>query len=364
MSKPSPQKQKKQKERDQRNRHKKLDRERRQALAARKIEYAQKYPGFVFDSENGDPEFVELVKQAVAQIDFADRSVFQAWEAEVFRIIKQGGWKAGSARMNEIIADAKERGFEGAELGEVCFAVHLGQVVFDLIGETELAKHLPVNDVAFYFGGGDVVGRFDSLLRAKGSGGTVYYSRKRPTLEIDGEKKIVAFSKHAIDRTCDRIKPDRKSYAAVCDVFCFLNYCVYFERCDLDGGQIGFTFYDMCGKAPFWQAHYVTDVLGQENVDPAKGECCYRVGYCPAIIEGGFIKAKTLLLPGFAKTPEYGAILRSSLNRREKQEMIEKAKHLDAGGLWKSNDFSVIKWFHDNGVPQVVQLQTPVFDYK
>ena len=363
MSKPSAKKQKKQKDRDQQNRQKKLDRERRQALTARKIEYAQKYPGFVFDTENGHPEFVELVKKAVAQIDFDDRTVFQPWEAEAFCLIKQGRWKAGSTRMDEIMAEARERGFEGATLGEICFTLHIGQVVFDLIGEAELAKYLPVNDVAFYFGGGDVVGRFESLLHAKGSGGTVYYSRKRPMLEIDGEKQIVAFSRHAIDRTCDRLKSDRKSYVAIGDVFGFLNYCVYFERCDLDGGQVGFTFYDMCGKAPFWQRHYVTEVLGAENVDPAKGECYYRVGYCPAIIEGGFIKAKTLLLPGFAKTPEYGAILRSSLARREKQEMIEKAKHLDAGGLWKSNDLSVIKWFHDNGVPQVVQLPTHVFDY-
>lgn len=363
MSKPSPKKHKKQKDRDQQNRQKKLDREKRQALAARKSEYAQKYPGFIFETENGHPEFVELVKKAVAQINFDDSTVFQPWEAKAFRIIKQRGWKAGSARTDEIIAKARERGFAGAALGEICFALHIGEIVFDLIGEAELARYLPVNDVLFFFGGGDVVGRFDSLLHAKGSGGTVYYSRKRPMLEIDGEKQIVAFSRHAIDRTCDRIKPDSKYSLAISDVFAFLNSCVYFERCDLDGGQVGFTFYNMCGTAPFWQRHYVTEVLGAENVDPAKGECYYRVGYCPAVIEGGFIKAKTLLLPGFAKTPEYGAILRSSLDRREKQAMIEKAKHLDAGSLWKSNDFSVIKWFHDNGVPQVVQIPTPVFDY-
>jgi len=307
---------------------------------------------------------VELVKKAVAQINFDDESVFPPWEAEVYRVIAQVGFKAGSDALQKALNEAREQGIEGTQLGEVYFEMNLGQAVFDLIGEADLDKYLPLNDVTFAFRGCDVFGRFDTLLHAKGSGGAVYYSRKRPTIEIDGEKKIVAFSKHAIDRICDRIKPNRKTYAAVGDLFSFLNYCVYFERCDLDGGQLGFTFYDTCGKPPFWQHRYITDVLGEENVIPGMGECYYRVGYCPAIIEGDFIKAKTLLYPGFAATPEYGAILRSSLSRREKQEMIEKVKHLDAECLWKSDDLSLIKWFHDNGVPQVVQLRQPVFDYK
>jgi hypothetical protein len=363
MSKPSPRKQKKQKERERQNRTKKLAFDKRWLVHARKAEYSLKYPGFRFDTTNGDPALVELVKNAVAQINFEDESVFLPWEAQIYRIIKQGGWNAGEAALKQMLAEAKQQGVEGTEKGEVTFSVHLGQVVFDLIGEAELEKYLPFNDVAFAYRGGDVFGRFDSLLHAKGTGGTVYYSRKKPTIEIDGEKKIVAFSRHAIDQTCNRIKPNRKTYAAVGDLFGFFSYCVYFERCDLDRGQLGFTFYDRCGKAPFWQRHYVTAVLGEENIVPGMGECYYRVGYCPAIIEGDFIKAKTLLYPGFAATPEYGAIQRSSLSRQEKQEMIEKVKHLDADYLIRDG-LGLIKWFHDNGVPQVVQLRQPVFDYK
>ena len=202
MSKPSPRKQKKQQERHRQNRTKKLAADQRQLLRARKAEYKEKYPTFRFDTKNGDPAFVEVVKKAVAQVNFEDESVFPKWEAEIYRIIKQGGWSAGWAALREMLADAEERGVEGTEKGEVAFAIHLGQVVFDLIGEAELEKYVPFNDVAFGFPRGDVVARFDSLLRAKGPGGTVYYSRKRPTIEIDGERKIVAFSKHAIERTC------------------------------------------------------------------------------------------------------------------------------------------------------------------
>ncbi len=362
MSKPSPRKQKKQKERQRQDKAKKLDADQRQLLRARKSEYAQKYPGFRYDTANGDPAFVELVKKAVAQINFDDESMFQCWEAEVYRAIRQGGWNAGNAVLKQLVAEAKERGVEGTDVAQVDFRFHLGQVIFDLIGETELGKYVPFNDVTFGFRGGDVFGRFGSLLHAKGSCGTVYYSRKKPTIEIDGQKRIVAFSKHAIEQTCNRIKPNRKTYAAVGDLFGFFSYCVYFEQVDLAGGQIGFTFYDRCGKPPFCQHRYIADVLGEENVVTGMGECYYRVGYCPAIVEGSFIKAKTLLYPGFTGTPEYGAILRSSLGRQERQEMIEMAKHLNADCLWQ-DDFSQIKWYHDHGVPQVVQLRQPVFDY-
>lgn len=361
MSKPSAKKQKKQKEREEENRRKTLAAEKRQLLRARKAEYEQKYPGFRFDATNGNPAFVELVKQAVAQINFEDKSIFQDWEREVYKVIRQRGWRAGSALLKRMTAEAVSRGVEGAELGEVTFDLHLGQVVFDLIGETELDRYLPFNDVTFAFRGGDVFGHFDSLLHTKGSGGTVYYSRKKPTIEVDGHKKIVAFSKHAIDRTCERIKRNRRTYAAVGDLFGFFNHCVYFERCDLHGGQLAFTFYDLCGQPPFAQYFYVEEVLGETNVDPAKGDCYYRVGYCPSIIEGDFIKAKTLLFPGFASTPEYGAILRSLLTHRQKQEMIQKTRELNADALYSSQDFGLIKWFHDNEVPQVVQLRQPVF---
>ncbi len=363
MSKPSARKQKKRENRQRQKREKKVAADKRRLLLARKSAYAKEYPGFRFDTTNGDPEFVEVVKKAVAQINFDDRSVFQAWEADLYRIMKRDGSTAADAALCQAIADSKENGAEGVERAELHFDLNLGQAVFDLIGEAELLKYIPFNDVRFYQSGHDVLVKFGSLLQAKGGGGKVYYSRKKPTVEIDGEKKIVAFSKHAIDRIYERIKSNRKSYGAVGDVFAFLSHCVYFERCDLDGRQLAFTLYDICMQPICAEYSYVREVLGEQNVDPAKGNCYYRLGYFPAVVEGEFIKAKTLLFPGFAATPEYAAILRSLLTRREKQEMVEKARHLDAATLYTSRDFSLIKWFHDNGVPQVVQMRQLVFDY-
>jgi hypothetical protein len=91
MSKPSPRKQKKQKERQRQEKAKKLAADKRQLLLARKSEYAEKYPDFRFETANGDPEFVEVVKKAVAQINFDDESVFPPGEAEIYRRMKREG---------------------------------------------------------------------------------------------------------------------------------------------------------------------------------------------------------------------------------------------------------------------------------
>ena len=146
------------------------------------------------------------------------------------------------------------------------------------------------------------------------------------------------------------------------DTYAFFGRCVYFEKCELHGGQLGFTFYDLCDDPLFWHHQYVREVLGEENVRPDGGKCYYRVGYCPAVIDGDFIKAKTLLFPGYKSTPEYGAILRSSPDHASRLRMIEAARTMDASHLLESGDFSVTKWFHDHGVPQVVQLKQPCFD--
>ncbi|MGO8749559.1 MAG: hypothetical protein ACLQNE_26680 [Thermoguttaceae bacterium] len=221
MSKPSPRKQKKQKERQRQEKAKKLAADKRQLLLARKSEYAEKYPGFRFDTANGDPEFVEVVKKAVAQINFDDESVFPPEEAEIYRRMKREGANRALSILEQAMAKAKE---EGTQPADAYFCVSLDQAVFDLIGEAELLKYIPFNDVRFFQVGHHILVTFDSLLRTKGSGGTVYYSRKKPTIEIDGEKKLVAFSKHAIDRMCDRIKTHWKMYEALGDLFGFLTY--------------------------------------------------------------------------------------------------------------------------------------------
>jgi hypothetical protein len=85
------------------------------------------------------------------------------------------------------------------------------------------------------------------------------------------------------------------------------------------------------------------------------------VGYCPVAFEGRFAKATTLLFPGFSKTPEAVALRRSKLLGDDKRRRTRLAEGSDQIRLVQSEDFSAIKWFHDNGVPQVIQTQRPFY---
>jgi hypothetical protein len=349
---------KKQKKREREVKRRKLAQAKMRLEHERRRQYRARYPAFRFDTAHSDSEFVRLVRKAVATINFEDTTIFQPWERKLYRVLKQDGANTLMHELRSLKLDAPEVG----RLAAQHFVNNLGQTVLDRIPEDKRGVLLPLNDVLFAPQGWGISVIFRCLLRAKGPGGTVYYSRRKPTLEINGTPKIVAFSKHAIDRTCERLKPRWKSsYAALGDVFAFFDQCMYFEQCDLHGGQLAFTFYDQCDEG-FVQYQYVEDVLGVENLDRQAGKPHYRLGYCPAVIDGDFIKGKTLLFPGYASTPEYNAILRSSLPYAEKRQKIEEAKRLDSESLYTSQDFRLIKWFHDNGVPQVVHLHGRVFD--
>jgi len=348
---------KKRKRRERDNRRQRLFEAERRRDRERHRAYRDRYPEFLFDTTNGDAEFVEVVKTAMRTINFDDASVFQPWEMELYRTLKRDGTRAVMDRLLLVKLDDSVTG----RLAQSHFLVNLGHTVLSRIPESERERYLPINDVMFLPHSHHIRVIFRCLLKAKGQNGTVYYSRRKPTLEIDRVPKIVAFSRHAIDRICERIKPRWKThYAALGDVFAVFDQCMYFERCDLRGGQLGFTFYDGC-QPGFVQYCYVKKVLGEENLDPKAGRPYYRVGYCPAVIEGDFIKATTFLFPGYSATPEYGRLLHSSLPWPEKRSLVESMTVLDAEKLYDSQDFGLIKWFHDHGVPQVVQLQQEVF---
>lgn len=352
---------KKQKKRERDNRRQKLADQNRRAEHERRRAYRIRYPEFRFDTANGDPGFVQTVKKALATISFEDTTIFAPWETELYRMLKREGSKAVADAVRFLKMECYEEGDATGQAVEHQFYFGLGQAVLDRIPKALRDSYLPINDVRFVPRANRIQVIFRSLLREKGPGGTIYYSRRKPTLEIDGTPKVVAFSIHAIRQACERLKPRGKtSYAALGDAVALFDQCIYFERCDLYDGQLAFTFYDQCVPG-YVQQWYVDDVLGEENVDRRAGKPHYRLGYCPAVIEGDFIKAKTLLFPGYASTPEYGAILQSDLSWPEKRELIDQARDLTSKILYDSQDLSPIKWFHDHGVPQVVHLDRPTF---
>lgn len=232
------------------------------------------------------------------------------------------------------------------------FANNLGEAVFRRIPKETLLSYIPYSDVCFIPTGTRIRTVFRSLKRAKGPGGTVYFSRHKPQVTIFGRSLTVAFSDHAIQRICERVAYDWPSYAELGDIYAFFDQCLEFEPCRLPDGTPAFTFFERCYPGS-WRLWLAEALFGQSFDKNA--EYCFRIGYCPVIIEGEFAKAKTLLFPGFFNTPEHAAIRSSTMPAEAKEALLTVAENLDVKILLDPQFTGILKLFQDLGVEQVQQ---------
>jgi hypothetical protein len=337
------------------NHAKDVARRKKVADEARRREHhrqAREFPEFVMVPNEAPAEFVEAVRAATRTIDFHNTADFKLWEATHYRRIKQ----AGTAKLNIEVRISKEQAkAEGFDRGQyvieqqIYFATNLGEVIFRRIPRDVLLRYVPYNDVSF-LPGPQIQAIFRSLKRAKGPGGTIYYSRHKPKLTIGGRDLTVAFSGHAIRRMADRLSHNWPNYAGLGDLFAFFDQCTEFEPCQLPDGTPGFTFFENCYLGS-WRLD-LAEFLAGADYDPT-APYCFRVGYCPLVIEGEFAKAKTLLYPGFKGTPEHEAIHAAKMPWPEKRQLLELAERLDATLILNPDVTGILKWFNENGVEQI-----------
>ena len=196
----------------------------RKHVADEQRRYSRKFPMFVFRENGAPPQFVALVKKAIQQIDFRDHRLFTAWETEFYKKSKE----YGPVVIHDLLRQAGDNPLVG-----MSFVCKLGQTVFSMIPQRELLKWIPYHDVQILPNGQKILVAFRSLRTAKTSGGTVYFSRYKPSIEINGQKKVIGFTDHAIKRICERIVPTWKTYAGLGDAFAYFDQCVYFRRTEL-----------------------------------------------------------------------------------------------------------------------------------
>ncbi len=325
------------------------------------------FPDFVFWEEHGNPEFVAIVKEAIRRFDFAE---LDKVEQNAFRMMKQFGTAYALAALKKMMRKFQEEGVSDPYLASADgqWLCSVGHALFSHIPDDVKRSFLPMNDVEFRYRDDVIVAKFRSLLTQKSSGGTIYYSRYKPTIDFKGKEYIIGFSTEAIKRTCERTTKDPlRYYAALGDVYAYFEDCQYFEPCTLRDGSPAFSFFDECPnpdpgqQVVSFKFRLAKNILGSKEVDPTQGKLYYRVGYCPVAFDQGFAKAKTLLFPGFKKTPEYEMLEKVRMPSDTKRRLQRLATNSDISHLWETDDVSALKWFHDNGVPQVIQTTEPLF---
>ena len=322
-----------------------------------------RYPKFVLrNPENASPEFVEAIRDATEMVDFEVSNFFSDWHRKMYQVFANDGLPSAMQKLATDI-NSEKFGNTSPDVVRASFVFAPGEAIYDAIPLSERAELLPFNDIRVIPMGNSFHIEFSKLESDIVGGQRLYFSRHRPTVSINGRKRVVAYTIHSIERVRERLNPRWMGYAAAGDVHAYFSHCKHFELCLLHPNQEAVTFYNRITQGFVNYLIYVNEILGRSNLDSKKANLYYRLGYCPLAIAGDYAVAKTFLYPGFTSTPEYGAILNSDLPRREKDRLIGICQNNNADEVMWEGNTEVIKWFHDNGVPQVIQSNEEFFEY-
>jgi len=205
--------------------------------------------------------------------------------------------------------------------------------------------------------------RCRSLVETRSDIGLLYQSPHHPSIRIDGKRRKVAFSKHAIVQLADRILPKwANHYIGQLYVFGFFYECVHFGKAKLSNGQHAFVVYNSCLRAGSALRKFIQELMGFASEKDLLNHY-YVVGYCPVIIDGDIAVAKTFLTPGYWQTPERKT-LELAVSPLELLQDIEQASDEGinlASVATSERTKAAIRWFHSHGVPQVKKIEREVF---
>ena len=319
------------------------------------------YPEFVYEQTDDevrhvDPWFVKTVRNVVKHINFGDHNHFTEKDREFLKLVREFGRDAA------VVVSAACL-FEGMPLAtvEAMTDNFVGQHVFNRLAETrDTMAFLPFNSLAIYPLGDSLRVRFDALRRVKTIHGRAYYGKAGAKAIVRGREYPVLHSNHVIKRAVERrTGGSPTTYCEYSNTFYQFNYYRRFEVCDLPHSvecDALLVMYAPCGPFPNFTTYMPERVLGAAHI-PGK-RYYYRYGYLPSNLDNNHhLHATTLLLPGMRGTPESRLISShhfpelGNVNVREWLVQQETTK-----GMWDSGDFAAARYFHQQGVPQVVEL--------
>lgn len=323
----------------------------RQAIDRRGLEYRRRYPEWTVRQGNASQDVVQAVVEAVGRVRLYSKC-FTTADRELLGRIKNGAWS--SLMGLEVPTLGRD-----AQPPHVNLLYKLGLSLYAAMPEDVRSELLLDTDVRVTVHGNRLVAACDSLQRHEGEVGCHHYSYFRPTIEIDGQVKVVSFSRHALRRLYDACIPCWQTYIAHGDAFESVNNCDNYEPCSLPDGRQAFTFYQEA-RHDAWARNYVLQILGEEAAR-SRQSFALRMGYCPIIIDGEFAVATDFMFPGHAGTPEHAVLAMADLADDCRQRLQASAAKISTAYLYATNDFSALRWFHEHGVSQVMPTDRALF---
>ena len=177
---------------------------------------------------------------------------------------------------------------------------------------------------------------------------------------MNGVKWTVGLYSHAVERICDRLFCGQSpKYSTYLDVYSRLSRSwLSFEPLTLYDGQEAarvlfqlplttthFTYY----------ADYARQIMGlsPDHRFEVRDKLFAVLGYLPLHIQGRYARAKTFLLPGFAKTPEFTLARQKARTLHEQALVAAMTDESRRTSELEGATVAAIKWYHENGLPQI-----------
>jgi hypothetical protein len=345
---------------------KKADRNDRIASARAR---ASLYPRIVLRPDGGAPAFVATVQQLANEFDFESPACCQERHRIIFKMFRAVGIREMLRRMDISSREAPQAGFE-PQLVEATIIdplmLHVGKWIFARLPDEYRKSPLPFHYFTVVPRGNDLHVLFRFLPTVSTEHGTVYFAPAGPKVAFGGGQWKVGFFRHAIERVCERLCPvEDIGYAHfnVCEIY-FRN-CIYYEPLELPDGQHAIRLFKDCDPAgPGDGDPYITKVLGLDRSPRGRTRLYRTLGYCPIAFAGPRAVAKTFLFPGFRNTPEDHLVRTTSMPADQRRMLLDIASDNTARKVREAEGLTAIKWYHDNGVPQVYEMKRRVFAFE
>lgn len=346
------------KKRKKRLREEKREADRRRYLAAKAQDV---FPKILIDPTDGDAALVRHIEQIVAHLDLADPEVLHPNGQEFLKLVRREG-REGMMEMVRIDAMHSDDPHAFKHHAKSVLLM-IGQRIFERLPAAFQEKPLPFYYFDVQTADHNLQIKFDFLPSKTDALGRVYHPPHGTEARFEGNAFPVGFTRHAIERACERMTfthPLTFHQFQYCRLY--FTHCQRYEGVEWGDGKFAFAMYNTVG-GPGNDIHdiYVTKIL-QPPPDAHVGRVYYLMGYCPVDFRVGRAVAMTFLPPGYGGTPEDRLVRSAPIDRDLRRRLLDAATNNTFERVLEGND-DVIKWYHDNGVPQVKEMPPGMFKH-
>ena len=325
----------------------------------------QELPPIRIDPANGDPDHVRHIRDIVEGLELTTSLLGGESGRQLLKLIRD----EGTDRIPTIIESrCRLIGEPDSTLELLYFLIKtlalVGQHIFSQLPEKFRRKPLPLYYFKLVPVGREIVIRFGFAPTVSDEMNPIFCPTDERLAKYGPTMWPVGFYRHAIEQMFERMRWHGEiTYLdfMVCRDY-FLT-CRYFEPTVMANGQNALRLYSPCGEEDALTYNvYVKHILGVENLLPDAGDPCFVLGYCPfdAEIVKGRVVVKTFLFPGYNNTPEDAVIRSPSISLEARRMLLAAADANTFHKVLHQNNADVIKRYHENGVPQVKQIQQAV----